>query len=79
MEQFNDLGKLSFDDLPFEVDRDFTAAEQLRILNALPSHIQGLAVSWGTNDTPFIDNVFEFLIKNQFGLSCSEYYAKKNI
>jgi len=72
-EQFKELqGTLSFDDLPFEEEKE----NLLRVFNALPSHIQGGVVSWGFSDTPNSDNIFEYLIKNQFGLeSAQEYYG----
>ena len=55
------------DDLPFET-------QGLEFFNALPEHIQGSAVQWGFNDTCVRENIFVFLIENQFGLTVDEYY-----
>lgn len=50
--------------------------QMLEIFNALPSKIQGLAVTWGFNDTGFRDQVFTWILENQFGLTPKEYYSK---
>lgn len=54
---------------------DLTSDQMLEIFNALPSHIQGMAVSWGFSDTCFRDDVFVWLIKNQFGITSEEYHT----
>jgi hypothetical protein len=45
------------------------------IWDNLPNHIKGTAVQWGTNDSVFRDNMYDYLIKNikQF----EEYLLKK--
>ena len=55
------------DDLPFET-------QGLEFFNALPEHIQGSAVQWGFGDTCVREEIFVFLIENQFGLTVDEYY-----
>ena len=70
-EQFDEIGRFYMDDFPIDSsNQDF----MFELFNHLPSHIQSEAISWGFNDTVFRDNVFEFLCKNQFGMSCKEYY-----
>lgn len=54
---------------------DLTSDQMLEIFNALPSHLQGMAVSWGFNDTCFRDDVFVWIVENQFGITTEEYYA----
>lgn len=56
---------------------DLSEDQMLEIFNALPSNIQGLAVSWGCNDTEFRDQVFVWVVENQFGLTPKEYYTNK--
>lgn len=56
------------DDLPFET-------QGLEFFNALPDHLQGEAMQWGFSDTCVREDLFEFLIENQFGMSVKEYYA----
>ena len=59
---------ICFDDLPFD-------KQGLEFFNALPEHIQGMAVQWGTNDTGFRDELFEYMIDNQFGMTVKQYYG----
>ena len=56
------------DDLPFET-------QGLEFFNALPDHLQGEALQWGFSDTVVRENIFVFLIENQFGMTVKEYYA----
>lgn len=70
-EQFKEMGNLYLDDLPFD---DSNEDLMLELFNHLPSDLQGLAVSWGLNDTVFRDDLFEYLLENQFGWSINEYY-----
>jgi len=69
--QFNQMGPMYFDDLCFDLTK---SSIRLQIFNQLPSHLQGLAVSWGCDDTEFRNMVFEFLVDNQFGMTVKEYY-----
>lgn len=55
------------DDLPFDT-------QGLEFFNCLPDHLQGEALQWGFGDTCVRENLFEFLIENQFGLTVKEYY-----
>lgn len=61
-------------------DMDFgylSEDQMLQIFNALPSHIQGIAVQWGCSDTVFRDEVLVWIVKNQFGLTTEEYYKEQ--
>lgn len=69
--QFDEIGPWHFNDLCFDSTNQKL---MLRIFNLLPSNLQGLAVSWGCNDSVFRDDVFEYLIKNQFDMTLDEYY-----
>jgi hypothetical protein len=69
-EQFEEIGPWHFHDLCFDSsDQDFMH----KIFNLLPSHLQGIAISWGCDDSVFRDDVYEYLVKNQFGMTCEEY------
>ena len=69
-EQFEEIGPWYFHDLCF----DSSDQEVMRkIFNLLPSHLQGLAVSWDCNDSVFRDDVFVYLLKNQFDMTPEEY------
>jgi hypothetical protein len=68
--QFNEIGPWHFNDLCFDSsDQEFMR----RIFNQLPSHLQGLAISWGCHDSVFRDDVFEYLLKKQFDMTYDEY------
>ena len=69
--QFDEIGPWYFNDLCFDSTNQTT---MLKIFNLLPSNLQGLAVSWGCDDSVFRDDVFEYLIKNQFEMTVKEYY-----
>ncbi len=69
--QFDEIGPWHFNDLCFDSTNQTT---MLRIFNLLPRHLQGLAVSWGCDDSVFRDDVFKYLIKNQFNMTVDEYY-----
>lgn len=69
-EQYDEIGKFYLDDFPVSSNQDI----MFELFNNLPNHIQSVAIAWGFNDTVFRDNVFEFLCKNQLGLSCKDYY-----
>jgi len=56
------------DDLPFET-------QGLEFFNSLPEHLQGEALQWGFGDTVVRENIFVFLIENQFGMTPKEYYS----
>jgi len=56
------------DDLPFDT-------QGLEFFNCLPDHLQGEALQWGFGDTCVREEIFEFLIENQFGMTIKEYYA----
>ena len=77
LEQFKKLGNFahSLDDLPLNGKDD----EQilLRLFNALPSRLQGIAVQWGMSDTVFKDGTHMFLCENQFGMTVKEFYKQK--
>lgn len=72
-EQFDENGKFYLDDFPISSNQDI----MFEVFNHLPSHIQSDAIAWGFNDTVFRDNVFEFLCKNQLGMTCTEYYKSR--
>lgn len=60
-------------------DMDFgnlSEDQMLEIFNALPSNIQGLAVSFGVSDTEFRDKVFLWILENQFNITPKEYYSR---
>jgi len=69
--QFDEIGPWHFNDLCFDSTNQTT---MLKIFNLLPSYLQGSAISYGCNDTVFRDDVFEYLIENQFDMSVKEYY-----
>ena len=65
-------GIIHLDDTPLNL----TPEESLRLFNALPSHIQGDAVSWGiSGDTCTRDAVFVWVLDNVYGMSSDEWYA----
>lgn len=69
-EQFEEIGPWHFHDLCFDSsDQDF----MLKIFNLLPSHLQSMAVSWGCDDSVFRDDAYEYLLDNQFNMTCEEY------
>lgn len=69
-EQFDEIGPWHFNDLCFDSsDQDV----MFKIFNLLPSHLQGLAVSWDCDDSVFRDDVFVYLLKNQFDMTPEEY------
>lgn len=73
-EQFEELGKFYIDDFPInDSDQDL----MLKVFNSLPYEQQGLAISWGLNDTVFRDNVFEYMCETQLGMSVDEYYKSE--
>lgn len=69
--QFDEIGPWHFHDLCFDSTNQTT---MLKIFNLLPSYLQGSAIAYGCNDTVFRDDVFEYLIENQFDMSVEEYY-----
>jgi len=51
-------------DVIFEVVGIKPTNEQIqKIWNGLPEDIQSIAIQWGTNDTVFRDNLYEWLEK----------------
>jgi hypothetical protein len=70
-EQYDEMGKLYLDDLPFD---DSDTDLMLELFNNLPDDLQGTAVSWGFNDTVFREDLFEYLLETQFGWTPKEYY-----
>jgi len=68
--QFDEIGPWHFNDLCFDSTNQTT---MLKIFNLLPSHLQGQAVSWGCDDSVFRDDVLEYLLDNQFGMTYDEY------
>ena len=70
-EQFDEIGNFYTDDFPIDSRNQDLMFE---LFNCLPKHERMLAIEWGFNDTVFRDNVFEFLCKNQFNMTCEEYY-----
>ncbi len=70
-EQYDEIGNFYVDDFPVDdSNQDF----MFELFNYLPLHAKVLAIEWGFNDTVFRDVVFEFLIKNQLGMTVDEYY-----
>jgi hypothetical protein len=58
---------IHLDDLPFEnLGLDF--------FNGLPQHIQSDILQWGYNDTVVKENLFEFIVEIQFGMTIKQYY-----
>ncbi len=52
-------------DVIFEViDREPTEKEIRRVWEELPNRIKGIATQWGTTDTVFRDNMYEWLSEN---------------
>jgi hypothetical protein len=52
-------------DVIFEViNREPSNEEIERVWNELPDHIKGIATQWGTSDSVFRDNMYEWLSKN---------------
>jgi hypothetical protein len=52
-------------DVIFEViDREPTNEEIQRVWEELPDHIKGIATQWGTSDSVFRDNMYEWLSEN---------------
>jgi hypothetical protein len=45
------------------LDVEPTNEQIQKIWNGLPEDIQGTAIQWGTNDTVFRDNLYEWLEK----------------
>ena len=73
-EQYDEIGKFYLDDFPVDSrDQDL----MFEIFNLLPKQERMLAIEWGFSDTVFRDNVFEFLCKNQLGMTCKEYYKSE--
>lgn len=71
-EKFNKkIGQFYINDFPIDSDNQDLMFE---IFQRLPKHEKMLAKEYGCNDTVFRDNVFEFLCKNQLGMTCREYY-----
>ena len=70
-EQFDEIGNFYLDDFPIDSSDQNLMFE---IFNNLPKHERMLGIEWGFNDSVFRDNVFEFLCKNQLGMTCIEYY-----
>lgn len=71
-EQFDEIGPLYVNDFPINDDNQDL---MLEVFNSIPSYEQGVAISWGCNDTVFRDNIFELLCRTQLNMSCKEYYA----
>lgn len=40
---------------------EYSNEELQTIWDALPEYVQGIAISWGCNDTVFRDNLYEYL------------------
>jgi hypothetical protein len=52
-------------DVIYEViDREPTEQEIRRVWEELPDQIKGIATRWGTSDTVFRDNMYEWLSEN---------------
>jgi hypothetical protein len=52
-------------DATWKTDKITLTVDQCKeLFLKLPKETQGLAVSWGLGDTPFRDNVYEFVIEN---------------
>jgi len=73
-EQFDSLGDFHIEDFPInQDDKDL----MFEIFNHLEKHEQGMAISWGVDDTVFNDNVFKYLCQTQLGMSVEEYYQSQ--
>jgi hypothetical protein len=46
------------------IGRKPTNEEIQRVWEELPDHIKGIATQWGTSDSVFRDNMYEWLSKN---------------
>ena len=67
-EQFDELGELELGSLCIDSD-----AVELNIFNALPIHLQGLAVQWGLSDSVFRDDLLVYLVEVLFKCSWDQY------
>jgi hypothetical protein len=55
-------------DVILEVFGKSPSQEQIQLIwNDLPEDMKGLAIQWGTNDTVFRDNLYEFLKEKEDG------------
>lgn len=64
----------TFNDLPFDNEN---LDLKLNILNNLPEDIQKDIDRWGPDDSVVRDDIFLFLLDNQFNLTPSQYYESE--
>lgn len=65
--QFEKIGDIYMDDLPF-------GKQGLKFFNSLPENLQGEILQCGPNDTVVRENLFKFIVDNQFGMTIDQYY-----
>jgi len=73
-EQFNEIGDFDLGELCIDMSGD----TGLHIFNALPSHLQGLAVQWGFSDTVFRDDSYVYIVEELFKCSWDEYHERES-
>ena len=71
-EQYNEIGRLYFDDLPISDDYELG----YYIFNKLPKHIQGSAISFCPDDTEVRDDIFMYLLQKLYNIQDAEIYYK---
>jgi hypothetical protein len=61
---------LDLTDLPFNL----TDREKATLIKTLPMSIKKSIASWGISDTEVRDQIFCFILANQFGMTAQQYY-----
>lgn len=61
---------LDLTDLPFNL----TNIEKAALIRYLPMSIKKSIASWGISDTDVRDQIFSFILANQFGMTAQQYY-----
>ena len=70
-EQFDKIGPFYQDDFCIDSsDQDI----MFRLFNALPEHLQGMAIQWNCGNSVFRDEVFEYLCHVLYDMTPQEYY-----
>ena len=69
-----ELQDFDLSELPFNLKN---IGDSMMLLNLIPRHIIGKAISWGLNDTLFTEEVFCWVIDWQFNMEVDEYYKTK--
>lgn len=70
--QYNEeIEDFYIDDYPID---NSDAELMFKVFNLLPTDLQCDALKWGSSDTEFRGNSFEYIVKNQMGMTIKEYY-----